>query len=498
MACPYGFTAAAPGEQSDEPATPKLVRKRTHARLAIGLLNQQTSDGQDRFAYSRYFPEFLKEHGCTWPPQASFNSWPPSWTPLMDLADEMPSKLATSSCAAEFRSWLWEECAMRVEQEGVLNSISDLLACSHEQECSTQVWNNGLDKLFGLLACSTYLVTGYRWGQTPVPLDAPQRSEREVDFPKVLWQVWEELNRIFGTPTAPCAVSTFLANAVYEGDCASNRECTSLRFRWNSDSAKSYKVLVKPPAGLLAEEDHWVHMRSGQVYAVPAHGVARLVGQHSATLPGKKEIANWPTQCTIVDNPFQQPTLAEYNLGLIFVNVETSCLPLLKALALFLAVDAPSHSTPQASQLGEQQSSVEEELLSKPLKEHMLAMLRAVRKCMRAVFAGFRDGLVPEGIDAEAFVNNVEILHGWSLTKALAGGELVKDWGEQPFGGSTAPQLLVMQVVDTFLNLEGDSPVQRGNVQSRECFTHSMRTLLEMLYESCSMGLQFGRSDICM
>lgn len=75
----------------------------------------------------------------------------------------------------------------------------------------------------------------------------------------------------------------------------------------------------------------------------------------------------------------------------------------------------------------------------------MLAMLRAVRRCIQAVLSGFREGLVPEDIDAEAFVNNVEILHGWNLTKAYAGNELVMDWGLEPFGGSTAPQLLVMQ-----------------------------------------------------
>lgn len=75
----------------------------------------------------------------------------------------------------------------------------------------------------------------------------------------------------------------------------------------------------------------------------------------------------------------------------------------------------------------------------------MLAMLRAVRKCIQGVLSGFREGLVPEVIDSEAFVNNVEILHGWNLTKTYVDHELAMDWGSEPFGGSTAPQLLVMQ-----------------------------------------------------
>lgn len=119
-------------------------------------------------------------------------------------------------------------------------------------------------------------MTAFRWGQTPVPLNAPQRSEREarptsgsrltvgqIDFPSALWHIWEAANAVFGTPTAPCAVSTFLANAVYKGS-GHDRSCSNLRFHWNCEQAHMYKMLVQPITPDWPEH-RWVHTRSGMV-----------------------------------------------------------------------------------------------------------------------------------------------------------------------------------------------------------------------------------------
>lgn len=163
MACPAGYGSRQ--VQKTNPAAPacpdppKLVRKRTHARHVIGLLNQQTTVGKDRFAYSRYIPRFLKEHGGEWPPRPKFTGWPSSWVQLARLADEMPSRLATSSSVKEFRSWMCAQCMERVQGEVVLSSIEDLIqGLEAQNDEDPDSWAAGLDRLFGLLGCTTYLV----------------------------------------------------------------------------------------------------------------------------------------------------------------------------------------------------------------------------------------------------------------------------------------------------------------------------------------------------
>ena len=92
-----------------------------------------------------------------WPPRPNFNDWPDPWAALVQLADDMPAQLATAGSAEEFRSWMTVQCAERVDCQAVLTSIDELVDELPASECAAQ-WGSGLDRLFGLLACTTYLV----------------------------------------------------------------------------------------------------------------------------------------------------------------------------------------------------------------------------------------------------------------------------------------------------------------------------------------------------
>jgi len=467
-----------------------LLKARTHQRKAIQALNYKESTGQDWFAYARFFPEFLLEHGGTWPPYPTFEGWPACWQAVLKLCDEMPSKLAektpdATQWAKNSRKWMTDRWDA-INDDDLMAEVEKLAIASEK----TKDWNSGKDRLFGMLACVTQMTTGYRWATTPVPFDAPQRKESSIDFPKGLWRMFVRLNKVFGTPLAPCAVSTFLANAIYKGE-GNERVGTGMRFKWNAPEAWSYKRLVQPTSGSY-KDDEWVHVKTQTVYRMLPDGTMEKLAESREAVSEADAEALKSDVLMVQDHG--KAAEAEHNLGLIFINVEVSLLPLLKALALYTAVDASTRELSKVHRVSNT-PEIDQSLFAAPVDDHRLKMLKVVSQCMRAVFEAFRFGLVPANIDAEAFSNNVQIMHGWNLTEAKAAGKVMKQW-DAPFGGSTAPQLLVMQVIDSFLNLGGTSVVHRGNIQSREeCFTDSMRTLLAMLENSCTCRMA-DRSDV--
>jgi len=116
-----------------------------------------------------------------------------------------------------FRAWLEENIKL------IGNPMPEI---EEEYKKSNGAWN---PKLWGMLACYSFLMISFRWGSLMHVEES--LKETQLVFPQEIEQPWIFLNGIYGVAEIPTGTAVSLANAIWDEETDT---CVGMRFSLNS------------------------------------------------------------------------------------------------------------------------------------------------------------------------------------------------------------------------------------------------------------------------